>query len=88
MALQIVIAKEDRSFAESALREVWEEIEVFDMEGHHLGLSIPTKILDSTGEDQIRMYLSHLPHYDLWEGKWKNTEQDGAGQPATRSESK
>ena len=72
MAIQIIIQKEKSNSAELALREIWEEIELFELNEMHTGISIPTKSVDRIGEVNLKEKLANVHHYDLWEGKWNN----------------
>jgi len=46
--------------------------EVFAIDTDNIGISIPTLLLDSVGEDRIRAALSHVRVYDLYCGIWND----------------
>jgi hypothetical protein len=44
--------------------------EVFSIDTEHVGISIPTRLFDTVGEDKIREALRHMMVYDLYSGDW------------------
>jgi hypothetical protein len=44
--------------------------EVFLTDPEHVGISIPTRLLDAVGEDKIRKALKEMIVYDLYAGVW------------------
>ena len=71
MAYQIIVEKAEKERSETALNFIWDEIEVFEVSEKLIGVSIPTKVLDTKGEDEIIKKINSFRHYNLWEGKWK-----------------
>ncbi|SDP32933.1 hypothetical protein SAMN04488595_107146 [Ralstonia sp. 25mfcol4.1] len=47
-------------------------VEVFAIDMDNIGVSIPTLLLDSVGEERIRAALSHARVYDLYSGIWND----------------
>jgi hypothetical protein len=70
MGIQVVVEVADMSEVENALAPIISECEVFTTETGRIGISIPTKVVDGVGEEMVRLALSRLQHFDLWEGKW------------------
>lgn len=57
---------------EAAIGTVASECDIFNISPHAYGVSIPGKVVDTSGDDWIRAKLSKLKHFDLWEGKWNS----------------
>jgi hypothetical protein len=45
-------------------------IETFPVPDGMLGVTIPTKIVDSVGQQKITPALSQIEHFDLWAAQW------------------
>ncbi|MCS3433516.1 hypothetical protein [Klebsiella sp. BIGb0407] len=62
MGIQIIV-KADQHNIEHALGSLYSESEVFPVSRGVFGLSIPTKIIDKVGEDEIFRRLEQLERY-------------------------
>jgi len=71
MGLQFVVEAGKKDLAADLFGEIWNQIEVFEVDKNYIGISIPRTIVDHFGEDSVNRNLKRLPHYDLWDGKWK-----------------
>ena len=72
MGLQLVVqASSDKVVSSNLGEEISEWAEIFHIEGEHWGLSIPTKVIDDFGENNILSRLRRLHYYSLNEGKWE-----------------
>jgi len=69
MALQFLIKNTSLEVLEKGLFEIEKHIEVFKISDNQIGVSIPTKVLNSNSEDAFRNLLSQYECYDLWLGK-------------------
>lgn len=72
MALQFIIEVQDSPEVSVALGTVAESVELFPLANGLSGISVPTKVVDAIGEDQIRKHLSRFKMYDLYDGEWHN----------------
>lgn len=45
-------------------------VEVFEIDANNVGISIPTFLFDSVGEETIRTALGRARVYDLYAGVW------------------
>lgn len=73
MALQFIIRSLHADAIARALADTAAECEIFPLDApHRFGLSIPTKVVDTVGEDTLRARLATLCHYDLWAGQWND----------------
>jgi len=70
MALQFIVKNTSSEVLEKGLFEIDEHIEIFEISDNQIGVSIPTKVLDSNSEDTFRNLLSQYECYDLWQGEW------------------
>lgn len=71
MGIQVIVKAKSASEIETALGNIAPECEVFPIDTTDWGLSIPTKIIDAVGEQNVQAALDKLNHFDLWAGKWK-----------------
>lgn len=71
MGMQFVIKAKDIKSIESSLGALSNQCEIFPIEAGCFGLSIPTQVIDSVGENSIREKLTALEFFDLWSGVWK-----------------
>lgn len=74
MAFQFIIDTDQQHAVEDLLHDLWEEIEVFEVDEKRTGVSIPTKILDREGEEKVHEMVGTIRHYDMWKGKWSELE--------------
>ncbi len=70
MGIQVVIKATSENDIELALGFIAAQCEIFPIEVGLFGLSIPTKIIDAVGSQDIETKLSTLEHFDLWTGAW------------------
>ncbi|WP_375724151.1 hypothetical protein LXN10_01245 [Arcobacter sp. KX21116] len=73
MGLQIILKDTNENEIYSILNTVIENSELFLINENLYGISIPTKIIDTIGEDKIFTLLDKFIYYFLWDGKWYNT---------------
>lgn len=73
MGLQIILKDTNENEIYSILNTVIENSELFLINKNLYGISIPTKIIDTIGEDKIFTLLDKFIYYFLWDGKWYNT---------------
>ena len=71
MALQFIVQTPNSKELSASLGNLAESIELFPISGVLWGISVPTKSVDSIGEDRIRNSLSKFNAYDLYAGKWR-----------------
>ena len=71
MGLQIILKAKDPLNVEKVLGEITSQSEVFQVNDGLFGVSIPTKVVDSIGEQILTRKLNTIEHFDLWEGVWK-----------------
>lgn len=60
-----------------SLREIGDRLapvcagaEIFAIDREHVGISVPTRLLDTVGEDTVRAALRQISVYDLYAGVW------------------
>lgn len=70
MGLQVIVRCENEHEIIESLKNVVDFSEGFFIDKNLFGLSIPTKILDLVGEDNIWVALERFDVYDLWSGNW------------------
>lgn len=73
MGLQIILKDTNENEIYSNLNIIIENSELFAINENLYGISIPTKIIDTIGEDKIFTLLDKFTYYFLWDGKWYNT---------------
>lgn len=69
------IVKAELKKIEKALGPLASECEIFPVAEGLFGISIPTKSIDSVGEDTVLRMLQQLDHFDLWQGAWHKTRR-------------
>jgi hypothetical protein len=72
MSLQLVARSGSLRDVEDQLALVCGGAEVFAIDRDHVGISVPTRLLDAVGEDTVRAALRHVLIYDLYAGIWSN----------------
>ena len=70
MSLQLITRGITLSDVERSLDLLDGRAEVFPIDREHVGISIPTRLLDTVGEEKVREALRHLTVYDLFSGVW------------------
>lgn len=70
MSLQLIARGASLSDVERSLDLLDGKAEVFSIDREHVGISIPTRLLDTVGEAKVREALRHLTVYDLYSGVW------------------
>ncbi|MGF6607820.1 hypothetical protein OKW45_002720 [Paraburkholderia sp. WSM4175] len=71
MSLQLIVLSGSAADVESMLApSCGDAAEVFTIDTENVGVSIPTLLLDSVGEEKIRAALGHTRVYDLYAGVW------------------
>lgn len=70
MSLQLITRGITLSDVERRLGLLRGGAEIFPIGGEHVGISIPTRLLDTVGEERVTDALRHLTVYDLYSGVW------------------
>lgn len=70
MGIQLIIDTDHLSAIEDALGTVASGCEIFPIELSRFGVSVPTKVVDELGEDELFKLLRSLRYYNLWSGNW------------------
>lgn len=71
MSLQLIARCSGVAEVEAMLAPVCgDRAEVFVIDAHSVGISVPTSLLDAVGEDAVRAALTHVRIYDLYSGVW------------------
>ena len=70
MSLQLIVRGISLSDVERSLDLLDGGAEVFSIDRELVGISIPTRLLDTVGEEKVREALRHLIVYDLYSGVW------------------
>ena len=70
MSKQFVIRAAGAESVKIALGDIASQCDVFPMLDGHFGISIPTKVVDSTGEKRLSDRIESLKRFDLWAGNW------------------
>ncbi|CAB3638890.1 hypothetical protein LMG24238_00096 [Paraburkholderia sediminicola] len=70
MSLQLIVRGISLSDVERSLDLLDGKAEVFSIGREHVGISIPTRMLDTVGEEKVREALRHVTVYDLYSGVW------------------
>ena len=73
MGLQIILKDTNENEIYSNLNIIIENSELFSINEKLYGISIPTKTIDTIGEDKIFILLDKFTYYFLWDGEWYNT---------------
>lgn len=74
MGLQLIV-KADRKKIEKSLGTLTSECEIFPIEENLFGISIPSRIFSSVGENAVLKKLKKLKRFDLWQGSWQESER-------------
>lgn len=72
MALQLIAHAVPMNDVAARLHAVLDGAEVFLIDGQHVGISIPTGLLDTVGEERIHTALRGVRRYDLYSGTWSD----------------
>jgi hypothetical protein len=70
MGIQMLV-KADRNQIENALGDIYSNSEIFPVSADVFGLSIPTRVIDSVGEDEVFRRLEQMERFWLWLGQWQ-----------------
>lgn len=70
MSAQFILASTSPEAVVAALGEAGPLCEIFPMGEARIGLSVPGKILDQVGMDEILKRIRRFSHYDLYAGRW------------------
>ncbi len=71
MSLQLIVQCGSVADVEAMLATTAEGgAEVFAIDVDRVGISIPTRLLDSVGEEAVRAALRRVRVYDLYAGAW------------------
>jgi hypothetical protein len=70
MSLQFIAHKVSVSDIEKRLASLDCEAEVFPIHSDHVGISVPTRLVESVGEHKIRAAMRNIRIYDLYSGAW------------------
>ena len=70
MSLQLITREISLNDVERRLDLLGGGAEIFPIGREHVGISIPTRLLDTVGEERVREALRHLTVYDLYSGVW------------------
>jgi hypothetical protein len=71
MSLQIIIRAADVNLLRANLGDICDKIELFPIGSDQYGISIPSKVITTFGENTILEKIAVLHYYDLWAGVWK-----------------
>ncbi|QDE40903.1 hypothetical protein FIV34_17640 [Luteibacter pinisoli] len=69
MGMQILIEDTNAALVAQALSDAGISSEVFPVSDGRVGVSIPTAVIDSVGEDLVSKVLSIFTYVDLWSGE-------------------
>ncbi|OHC82052.1 MAG: hypothetical protein A2100_02005 [Sideroxydans sp. GWF2_59_14] len=70
MGVQLVVKAASEDEVNLALGNIAPECEIFIIDVGLVGLSIPTKVINSVGKEIIDSKLAQLNRFDLWSGAW------------------
>lgn len=71
MALQFVIQSKQKLSAAPDLGKLNDPAEIFQITEGLWGISVPTKVVDTLGESEVRASLSKFNVFDLYAGEWR-----------------
>ena len=74
MGIQVIVKTKAADNIETALGRIASECEIFPIDTENWGVSIPGKVIDVVGEQQVEAALEKLEHFDLWAGTWKSAK--------------
>jgi hypothetical protein len=70
MALQVIIVNQSLEAVTRQLGNIAPQCEIFPISSRHVGVSVPSKVLEAIGEDRVRESLMRMNYYDLYKGQW------------------
>ncbi len=79
MALQFIVSGVGEPIVREKLHAIDKHIEVFLIDDLGVGISVPAKVIDQIGEEQIRGALASFGYYDLWSGERMQKEKGKMG---------
>jgi len=71
MGIQVLVRGNSIKAVKSALGALAPQSEIFPVESNLFGVSVPTTVVDSTGEQTVFQLLASVEHYELWSGSWR-----------------
>lgn len=71
MGIRILVKSQSVKAVESALGALASESEIFPAGTELFGVSVPTAVVDSFGEQAVFQRLASVEHYELWSGVWR-----------------
>lgn len=71
MGIQVLVRSTSIEAVKSALGALAAQAEIFPVESSLFGVSVPTKVVDSAGEQAVFQQLASVEHYELWSGSWR-----------------
>ncbi|CAJ0705443.1 hypothetical protein LMG18091_04440 [Ralstonia wenshanensis] len=80
MALQLIAHGVPLHDVVSRVHAVLDGAEVFPIDNQHVGISIPTALLDTVGAECIHAALRGVRCYDLYSGTWGSQLPPGRDQ--------
>jgi hypothetical protein len=78
MGMQILIEDTNAASVSRTLSDAGIASEVFSLPDGRVGVSIPTTVIDSVGEDLVSTALGVFTYVDLWSGE-RSTRRELAG---------
>jgi hypothetical protein len=70
MALQVIIVDQPLEAVSRQLGNIAPQCEIFPISSRHVGVSVPSKVLEAIGEDGVRESLTRMNYFDLHKGQW------------------
>ncbi len=74
MGMQIVVRATRPEPIYAALGPIAPDVEVFSITHGTFGLSVPTWVIESIGEQTILNRMAAFEYFDLWAGVWRRPE--------------
>ncbi len=71
MGIQVLVRGTSIEAVQSALGPLALQSEIFPVESSLFGVSVPTSVVDSAGEQAVSQQLASLEYYELWSGSWR-----------------
>jgi hypothetical protein len=65
MSLQLIVQCESAEEVSKRVSSLSDFLDIFSIDKQHVGISVPTRVLDDIGEDLLRDAISVFPSYDL-----------------------
>jgi hypothetical protein len=78
MSAQFILASTSPEAVVTALKEAGPLCEIFPMGEARIGLSVPNKVVDQIGMDEILKRIRGFSHYDLFAGRWSGQPPESA----------